>query len=333
MDYNIQTKEGQFMNTRRIELYNQKYLNELKLAIKSIMPKLIEAFTNIYGPEHKDYIEYTLKNINFTYFICESYINFFLGFKGHNVKLQDKKILGYYRRYLNYLNNVFTSTHANIDEFLVKHYLIASDLDNDWFTDENFLRAFRCDTPIFNDLVFMENEFSDYQTIKSVFLPIFTINIYIIAHELNHALGRRHYFLIDDTLEHPKLFKPQEDSDDIISEELMNDYISRLVVKEFIRIGGIIPPALNRFNFHTQYECNDFLVKPFFQHFHKLLLETYISGNYNMVKKIGISNFDSYCEYITSLYYKDNITEEDIAKLAEMINIMTINYHNCELKR
>ncbi len=297
------------------------------------MPKLIEAFTNVYGAKHHEYLAYTLNNLSYTYFLSETYINLFLDFHGHNVKPQDKKILGYYRRYLNHLDNLYATTKEDIDTFLVKHYLVATDLDSDWLTDANFLNALRCDTPLFNDLLFMENASSNYQTIKSILLPIFTINMEILVHELNHAIARRHYFFISDTLEYPKLFKPEDDSEDIISEELFNDYIARKVIEEFLRIGGIIPPALSRFKFSNQYKCNDFLIISFYQKFHKLLLEAYISGNYNQLNIIGKSDFDAYCTLITQMYYEEDITEKDLAELEEKVDIMANNYHDFASKR
>lgn len=313
------------MNKQKIEVYNKKYLYELKCALRTIMPKLTEAFINVFGPKYKDYLEYTLNHMNYTYFICENYIKLYLKIKRH-ISHSDKKVLRYYRQYLNYLDNLYAYTEDNIDEFLVKHYLIDTDLDSDWLTDESFLDTFNCDAPLFQDLMFMETEFSDYQIIKHIFLPIFSLNIYTIAHELTHAIPMRHYFLVDEDVEYPKLFKPQEDEEDTISEELMVDYISRMVIREFLRIGGVIPPCLNRFKYYSQYQCNDFLVEPFFQNFDELLLEAYISGNYNLIKIIGVSNFDAYCEYITYLYNKEEITEEDIKKLEDMINSMTDNY-------
>lgn len=305
-------------------------MNELKSAINFCMPKLIQAFINVYGANHADYIRYTLNHLNYTYFISPSFIDLFSSFP--KINLQAKKILTYYQNYLNHVHKLYTPDQ-DIDTFLMKYYFVGSDLDSEWLTDENFLSAFRCDTPLFNDLIYKETEDSPYTIIKSVLLPIFTINFYMLVHELNHAIARHSYFLVGDNLAQTRLFKPVNNEEDIISEELFNDYIANIIIQEYLRIGGIIPPCLRVFKFYNQYQCNSFLVAPFYKTFHKLLLEAYISGNHNLMTMLGDSNFDDYCQYITHAYNQDELQADIITNLDNRVEIMIINYNTLRLQR
>lgn len=318
------------MNIERIKLYNKKYMNELKSAINFCMPKLIQAFINVYDANHADYIRYTLSHLNYTYFISPSFIDLFSSFP--KINLQAKKILTYYQNYLNHVHKLYTPD-IDKDTFLMKYYFVGSDLDSEWLTDENFLSAFRCDTPLFNDLIYKETEDSPYSIIKSVFLPIFTINFYMLVHELNHAMSGHSYFLVGDNLAQTRLFKPVNNEEDIISEELFNDYIANIIIQEYLRIGGIIPPCLRVFKFYNQYQCNSFLVAPFYKTFHKLLLEAYISGNHNLMTMLGDSNFDDYCQYITHAYNQDELQADIITNLDNRVEIMIINYNTLRLQR
>ena len=304
-----------------IKSYNQKYTEGLEKSIKIVMPKLIEAFTNIYGRKHQNYIEYTLKNLKYVYFISEKYLEEFYLYKEH---LSDEVVntIEYYLEYLDYLNEC--ANKVNDDElelFVYKNYITKTDLNYETLINYDFIVNLDNDVPQF---IFTKLE--DYIA-KVVMLPIYIIDLKTIIHELNHALYINLLCIMDEELIFSDMFTTIE------SEELINDYISELVFKEYLRIGGIIPEYLNRFKIGNEYEYNYELVKYLFDIFEPLILESLISENHNIfIKLVGENNFNKLCNLIKILYLEE-YNESKFKELIELVDKMYDKADSTEIKR
>ena len=197
-----------------IKGYNRKYTGELDNAIRIIMPKLIQAFVNIFEG-HKDYISFTLTNLNFVYFIPEYYLFHPLAMPKNSPLY---KVGNEYQKYNEYLRQKLKSHYENaqITQFLEE--------DSALFT---------------NVLEYDSNKVLKHK--KVVLLSIFVIDLKTIIHELTHALLISVLCLTEDRLIVSHGFPNTE------TMELISDFIATKVLEEYIRIGGVIPESLSRF--------------------------------------------------------------------------------------
>jgi len=95
-----------------IEQYINRHTKELEDSIKSIEPKLIEAFVRVYGEKHRDRITSTIINMNYIFFISESYCDMFINSKA--IRRKDKYIMQFYLNYLKRQASIFNATMSFI---------------------------------------------------------------------------------------------------------------------------------------------------------------------------------------------------------------------------
>ena len=101
--------------------------------------------------------------------------------------------------------------------------------------------------------------------VKQYFYQLLQLIFIYLAHELNHALANDSYLLThEDKFLETDFFMGGDGEYYEESEELINDFIAGKVIREFQRIGGVVPDALKRYNFNSSYQANDFLVEYFY---------------------------------------------------------------------
>lgn len=91
------------MDLEMIKIFNLYYAKQLYDAIEQVMPKLIQAFINVYGKSHADYIRDRLQNIVYTFTISKSFLNRGVILDDNNE--EDTYIKDLYNRYVSYLEN------------------------------------------------------------------------------------------------------------------------------------------------------------------------------------------------------------------------------------
>lgn len=291
-----------------IEQYINKHTKELEASIKIIEPKLIEAFVRVYGEKHRKHITYIIKDIKYIFFISESFIEEIKDNVG--TRKSYKKIM---ERYLKYIRDAsFKFKCVSIEhekEYIVKKFLPRFPFaieDYEYFAD-----SIECDTPCCMALARKDKETLEPNFV--ILLPIFAIDIKIIIHEINHALGANPLCINDNDMLVDFLFRKE------IPEELENDFIAELVLQEFLKIGGVIPKNLKRLPIGNAYKEKDYIVKYLFDNFDYLILKARISQNYNLFYKIlGQENAFYLTDLIEELY--NNFTEDKFFELLSLIN-------------
>ena len=158
-------------------------------------------------------------------------------------------------------------------------------------------------------------------------LPIFTIDLKTIIHEINHALNINTIGYTDDELIMQCLFKTES------CEELVNDYIAELVLNAFIEMGGVIPKSLRRINIENEYVYKDYIVSYLFDCLADLLLESRISGNFNLFYElVGRDKTSELEKIMDDLYQKDYFAECLFNELINLINEIYEKVINTETK-
>ena len=158
-------------------------------------------------------------------------------------------------------------------------------------------------------------------------LPIFTIDLKTIIHEINHALNINTIGYTDDELIMQCLFKTES------CEELVNDYIAELVLNAFIEMGGVIPKSLRRINIGNEYVYKDYIVSYLFDCLADLLLESRISGNFNLFYElVGRDKTSELEQIMDDLYQKDYFAECLFNELINLINEIYEKVINTETK-
>ena len=109
-------------------------------------------------------------------------------------------------------------------------------------------------------------------------------------------------------------------------EELVNDYIAELVLNAFIEMGGVIPKSLRRINIGNEYVYKDYIVSYLFDCLADLLLESRISGNFNLfyelVGRDKTSELEQIINLINEIYEKVINTEtKDIQEQIDLLEI------------
>lgn len=305
-----------------IEQNIRKHTKELEDSISYITPKLIEAFVNIYGKKHREYITNVINNIDYIFFISEEFNEEALNYKGNSK--HSKKIMANYLKYLNQVIAKFNTVSLNDED----KYIIKNVIPRFPFILEDysfFAKAIADDTACCMVGPNYVNGNINYKYV--ILLPIFTIDLKVIIHEINHALGTSPLLMMDNMLLIDFLFR------DEVTEELTNDYISELVLQEYIRIGGIIPKPLRRVKIGNAYKAKDYIVKYLFDILDYIILESRISGNYNLFYEfVGRENVNHLCDLIINLYTKNYYDIDEHIELINVVNSMLSNIENAQVK-
>lgn len=293
---------------KKRESFNEKYTQELESSITFIMPKLIEAFIHIYGEKHRDFIIRTISSLNFVFFISDKLINTEL--EEESLGKQDRDILKMVSKYQKRLEK----RTKNIPPEQIRSFLIKNYFPKYPFTEyelEIFMELLDEGNPSYT---FICNK-DETEIYKVIFLPIFTIDMGVIVHEINHALMIENIGYTKDAIIDIKLFPT------FTSEELANEYISSLVIKEYQKVGGIIPKSLTRFYLDTIYRDYEYMMEYLFAQLKPLILESAITRNHNLFyKKVGIEKVE-YMGYLIDILVK-SFNEDVYIELLNVINEM-----------
>lgn len=294
-----------------IEQKINKHTKELEASIKIIEPKLIEAFVRIYGEEHRSKITYTILNMNYIFFISEKSCKI-LNSPKSGVRKKDLNTLQSYLRYLNKQDKCFNTVAPKDQErFIIKNYLSRYPFKVEDYSD--FADALASDCPCCS--IYFRESPKSISTEFYICLPIFTIDLKTIIHELNHALNINVVGYTAEKILMEYLFKTE------VSEELVNDFIAGLVFEKYLELGGIIPKPLKRFEISSGYEFKDYIVAYLFENLEPLLLESRISGNYNLFYKlVGIDRTRSLERIMEELYSKKYFDEYLYKELIYLID-------------
>lgn len=304
-----------------IEQNIHKHSRELEESIKILEPKLIEAFVNVYGEKHRDKIASTIINMNYTFFIPEHYCNILL--KSPHLRKKIKYIIKSYLKYLKDKNSKFRCV-AEKDQvkYIIRNYLSRYPFKEDDYVI--FKSALESDCACCSAIFYESKEFNYAEYF--ICLPIFTIDLKTIIHELNHALNMNIIGFTNEYLKIECLFKTEA------SEELVNDYIAELVLNAYLKIGGPIPKALKRVKLGNEYEYKDYIVTYLFDSLIDLILESRISDNYNLFYNlVGINKAKSLEHIMADLYKKDYFDEYLYKELIYLIDEIYVNVINADI--
>lgn len=135
------------MDLEMIKIFNLYYAKQLYDAIEQVMPKLIQAFINVYGKSHADYIRDRLQNIVYTFTISKSFLNRGVILDDNNE--EDTYIKDLYNRYVSYLESKRKNLSDEEDrDFTIKNYKVFSEFDDEWFLDSSLFDALKDDCPL-----------------------------------------------------------------------------------------------------------------------------------------------------------------------------------------
>ena len=291
-----------------IEQNIRRHTKELEESINSIKPKLIEAFIRVYGEKHRQHITYIIENLDYIFFISEEFSKIIKDNKG--IRKSVKRTIESYLKYLNTVSNKFSSVSLEdeqkyiIDKFLPRFPFPYDDYE--YYEDAIVGDVPCCMAQVKKECYTLEPNFI-------ILLSIYIIDIKIIIHEIDHALGANPLCIVDDSYVLVDfLFKVE------IPEELVNDFIAELVLQEYIKIGGSIPRPLRRMPIGNAYKEKDYILKYFFETLGPLILESRISRNYNLFYKIvGAENIKHLSSLMIDLY-----NQNDINKYIELVNLI-----------
>ena len=291
-------------NDKRIKTYNNRFIRELDRAILTVEPTLIDVFTSFYGEEYRSKIKNIIKNVNYVYFLSFSFLEALNreGMLNH----KDRKIVEYYLTYLRKLK-------GKNEVYFAKKILVSPHYDESFLENEQLLAIIKSGTPTFT-LFTDEDETKIYRTI---FLPIYTINLKIIIHEINHAFMVDAICETEEELVIPSLFM------NIECEELINDYMAEQILGEYKRKKGIIPDCLKRFTFHTFYEDKYYLIESFYYVFERVIKISIMTGSFNLLwEYAGKNNFESFCSLIKEYQAKECSNKELLMLEKLVLNMM-----------
>lgn len=210
-----------------IEQNINKHTKELEESITLITPRLIEAFVKVYGEQHRDKITNTIINMKYIFFISEEFCEMLSSPKG--VRKRNTYLMKSYLKYLKYQDYKFNFVDPNNQaKFIIKNYLSKYPFkEEDYAVFEESLAT---DCPCCSAALY-ETQNSSYAEFY-ICLPIFTIDLKTIIHEINHALNINIIGYTKEALIMRTLFEQEE------AEELVNDYIATLVENEYMSWGG-----------------------------------------------------------------------------------------------
>lgn len=282
----------------RIKSYNKKYSDELIDSIRTILPKLIEAFTIIYGEKYRDYITYTLTNLNYVFFIPERLFKSVL-INPIDCSKKTVYLANYYIKYLYYLKRKYnTLPKEQKQEFVIKNFIVSTTLNERDLQDETIIKALEIDYPLMS---FIE---SNGNFKKTIFYPIYTIDFLVIIHEMNHALNLDAIMHDDKKLYTPRLFSNEA------SDEIVNDYIAAMVYTTYFEIGGVLPKPLKEFGLERVYQPYYSLAEYLFDSLEPLVLTSLIAKRHNLfINMVGKVRFQKLCKLLE--YFFENGHDEE----------------------
>ncbi len=282
------------MNKEKIKQLNSKFSNELDHALKIVLPELTEAFINIYGAKHSAYIKSIISNIKWIYFIPERDLELLVTYY-KKLNFTNKYIIKSYQCHFRDLEMKYNNLPSNellSIKFIYRHYLAKSDLPETHLIAHNISDVMAGDVPLFTPIMTDNKEIENL-----ILLPIYTITLNQIIHEINHTIIMDTVAYTKDEIITVNLFETKE------SEELINDYIAFLVLEEFFRLGGQVPHSLKRFPMYSEYRENAYIVEDYFANLQPLLLECLITKKFRLFKHIvGEANHTSVCEIMSYLF-------------------------------
>ena len=296
---------------KRIKSYNKKNGEVLEKAMKTIEPFLIQAFTNFYGKEYHEQIKNTIKSIYFTYFLSLDFLKL-VDIKSMCLSKKDQRSIIYY---LHYLNKFYTQIKGfneieGLEQAALKKVIVKSAFSDQKLIANNFLEYLFNDVPMYFIIADEEEE----HFYKSIFLPLLVIDLEIIIHEINHALMIDVMAVTEEELIMPNLFITEA------CEELINDYIARLVLEEYINLKAPIPTVLGKFSLVNAYEIFSYLIEPFFQQFAPLIKESIMTKNFNLLKMYaGKEDFTLFCSLVQEYYLQGDCSQEEYEALKSLV--------------
>lgn len=293
-----------------IESFNRHYKKELCDSIKKLEPYIIEAFVAIYGEKHREYIAYTIRHLKYVYYIPEKYLAI-LEDDLNGVRNHDKYILNQYMKYFQKLDFVSHSIpDSSLEDFVLKKYIVESDFDFETLIKEKVAFIISDDDPTFTFLV------ERGKIYKTIFLPIFAMDLKILFHEMNHALTIEAIGIYYNKLLSPTLFSKS------IALEIINDYIAYLAYLKYKEISSYIPKYERRFQIYDHYTYYYDYAKLIFEFLGPVILESLISHRPNLfIKLSGEKNYHYLCQLIDYLFKHEYLQEkyEELYRLLEKI--------------
>ena len=306
---------------KRIKDYNRKYGDELRDALKTIKPYLIQAFTIFYGDKYYLKIKETINSICYTFFLSEPCLNVFCH-QGHNISNKYKRIASYYTQYLSEVNKQICSFDE--DAFIkasYNAYIVDSDFTNDSLSELFLDYLIASDKNPFYTV--FEGDKGKYY--HAIFLPLLAVNLEAIIHEVNHAFMDPAVAVSENDIIMSTPFLNKE------CVELFNDYIAHQILNIYIKLRFPIPSSLRKFDFVNCYEHFFYLIEPFYIVFHKVIQESIMSENFNMLKGYaGKENFDLFCRLVKVYFENQGCSEEELTYLYELI--FQMQEHGLSLK-
>lgn len=300
---------------RRIKAYNEKYREELEESLKIINPYLICAFTKFYGEEYEDKIKDVIFNILYTFFISESFFNI-LKKKSFGISHKTQKVAQYNKRYLSSLQLKKIVDKNKLEKEVLNKLIVASNIDDYMLLCANILELLSSDSPIYT--VIADSEEQNFY--KSIFLPIFVINLQVIIHEINHAIMIDAIAITEEEVIMPNLFITKE------GEELFNHYIANLILEQYLKEKFPIPYALRKFDFVNQYEDFFYLIESFYYVFEQVIKKSIMTKNFNLLwEYAGKEDFYLFCTLIQKYYLQGGCTKEEYDQLNELV--LKMNRH------
>lgn len=305
-----------------IESSNKFYKKELSDSIKRLEPYIIDSFVAIYGEKHREYITYTIKHLKYVYYIPEKYLhilkNDLKGVRKHDIYVM-KQYMNYFKK-LDFVSR--TIPDSSLEDFVLKKYIVESDFDFETLVKEKVAFIISEDDPTFTFLV--ENE----EIYKTIFLPIFAMDLKILFHEINHALTIEAIGIYYNRVLSPTLFSKS------IALEIINDYISHLAYLKYKGIQTYTPKYEGRFQIYDHYTYYYDYAELIFEFLGPVILESLISHRPNLfIKLSGEKNYHHFCQLIDYLFKHEYSQEkyEELYCLLEkivnhIINTEEINY-------
>lgn len=298
-----------------------RHTKELEESLKYIMPNLIAAFIKVYGEKYREHITYTIESLEYIFFISEGFTESIIE-TTPDLRKSTKRIMIRYLAYINEVSYKYSSvSYEDEQKYIISKFLPRFPYPCEEY--EYYADVIEEDTPCCmakarKDNITLEPSFT-------ILLPIFTIDLKIIIHEINHALGSNPLFIIDDNYMFLDFQFKKE-----IPEELVNDFIAELVLQEYLKNGGIVSKPLRRMRIGNIYKEKDYILKYFFDQLKPLILDSRISGDFNkLYELIGSENIDYLCSLMIDLYKEDNI--DKYIELIKLINQIMERLANLEI--
>lgn len=291
---------------RDVKQKNNKYTKQLDKALMQVMPTVVQAFINVYGEKHAEYIRKTIMNLKLCYFIPNSHLELFREYHAY-LSEEDNDLINYYLAYIQYLFYKYEKIEGSDEEkldFIYQNFLVKSDLSIDQLKRYDMVEPIEEDCPLFTFRI--DHTDINPKIISIIMLPIIFVTLEMIIHEINHALTCDPVGYIDnDIIFETTLFCVNDMASDTDNtpEEIVNDYISNLVLTEFCRLGGFIPRTLEKYDIGNDYIENNYIAKYLFKMLGPLILESLISHNSRLfINSVGRENYIRLCELMSDLF-------------------------------